>query len=110
MRWCIWPALFGEPQPPAPEPEPQPPAPEPEPEPPAPPAPPLPPLESLGYSLKGLVRANDVVWAMISHPTGDRVLRVGDTLQDDLIVTRIDETGIWVGNGQAEPQQLDFSN
>ncbi len=100
-----WPALFGEPQPPAPppEPEPQPPVVEPQ-----PPAPAMPPLDSLGYRLKGVVSINDVVWAMISHPTGERVLRVGDILQDDLVVTGIEADAVWIGNGQSDPQRLEF--
>lgn len=99
-----WPALFGEPQPPAPPAsEPQPPAPEPQ-----PPAPSMPPLDSLGYGLKGVVRINDNDWAIVSHPTGERLVRVGDVLQEGLIVTRIDDVGLWVSANGAAAELLGF--
>lgn len=90
-----WPAVFGELQPPAPPPaaEPQPPAPVPEPQ------PPRPPLDSLGYALKGVVRVDQKIWAMVSHPTGDQLMRVGDDLSNGATIERIDEQGIWVNNG-----------
>lgn len=101
-----WPALFGEPEPPAPppppEPEPEPPAPEPEPQPPAP------TLSSLGYSLKGLVRTGTATWALLSHPTGERVIRPGDEIEDGLTVTVIDAQGVWVARDGAEPELLAF--
>lgn len=93
----IWPAVFGdvvreEPQPPAP------------PQPPTPPttaAPPTPPIGSLGYVLQGVVRAGDSEWAIVSHPTGQRILRVGDLLQDGISIVSMDETGLTVTqNGQ----------
>lgn len=84
-----WPDLFGElkveePQPPAPPAAPQ------------PPKPAMPPLESLGYSLKGVVRDGEHVWAMVSHPTGDVILRVGDSLIEGMVVDAIDDEGLWV--------------
>jgi hypothetical protein len=102
-----WPALFGEVQPPAP------PAPEPvaEPQPPVPvaePQPPRPPIESLGYQVKGVVRLDQSIWAMVSHPTGEKLLRVGDMLTDDVEIMRIDEAGIWVDYGADEPVLLGF--
>lgn len=98
-----WPALFGEPQPPAPPPEPQPPVQNtPEPQPPAP------PIESLGYRLKGLVRANDTVWALVSHPTGERIMRVGDSLTDGIVIEMIDDTGIWLDTGGGDLVLLGF--
>ena len=105
-----WPALFGELAPPAPPEPPQPPAPEPEPEPqpPAPPKPPQPPVESLGYALKGVIRAGDSVWAMVSHPTGERIMRVGDELADGVTIIRIDEEGLWVDNGGDTLEMLQF--
>lgn len=101
-----WPALFGEPQPPAPAPEPQPPAP-------PPPAaelqPPMPPLDSLGYRLNGVIRSGTSVWALVSHPTGELVLRAGDPIDESLEVARIEEAGIWVRRiGGTEEQLLAF--
>jgi len=85
-----WPPLFGEPQPPAPpvQVEPQ------------PPAPPMPPIESLGYRLKGVVRNGKADWAIVTHPTGDLLLKVGDTLSDGITVDAIDAEGLWVSNGK----------
>ena len=104
-----WAPLFGELAPPAPPEPPKPPEPEPEPQPPAPPEPPKPPVDSLGYSLKGVVRAGDTVWAMISHPTGERIIKVGDELVEGLKIERIDEAGLWVDNGGDELELLGFS-
>ncbi|MEO9496866.1 MAG: hypothetical protein ABJG42_20515 [Vibrio splendidus] len=98
-----WPALFGELAPPAP---PQPPTP---PEPPAPPPeakPPAPPLESLGYQVKGIVRAGDSVWGLVSHPTGEQLVRVGQELAAGVKILRIDEDGLWIDNGADEPALL----
>lgn len=99
-----WPAVFGELQPPKPPPaaEPQPPAPTPEPQ------PPRPPLDSLGYALKGVVRVDQKIWAMVSHPTGDQLMRVGDTLSNGATVKRIDEQGVWVDNGGDDLALLGF--
>lgn len=115
-----WATLFGEVQPPQPEPEPQPPTPEPqppepepEPQPPEPepePEPPKPTVESLGYRLKGVVRVGDKVWAMASHPTGEQLMRVGDELAKDVRIERIDEDGLWVDNGEKELVLLGFSD
>lgn len=104
-----WPALFGVPEPPKPPtaPEPQPPAPVAEPQ---PPKPPMPPLDSLGYRLKGMVRTGDAVWAMISHPTGERVLRPGDELEPGLTVVRIDAQGIQVRDAHGSEGRLAFEN
>lgn len=96
-----WPALFGELEPPAPV---APPAPAPA----AEPKPPAPPIDSLGYALKGVVRAGDAVWGLVSHPTGEQVMRVGDTLSDGFTITRIDEQGLWVDNGGDTPVLLGF--
>ncbi|MGJ8615514.1 MAG: hypothetical protein ACSHWS_01660 [Sulfitobacter sp.] len=100
----IWPALFGAPEPPTP---PQPPAPvvveEKQ-----PPAPPQPPLSTLGYELKGVVRAGETVWGLVSHPTGDQIMRVGDALTDNMIIARIDEMGLWVDVGKDSPELLGF--
>jgi hypothetical protein len=86
-----WPALFGELQPPAP-PEPQPPKQQEEPQ---PPPKKFPPLASKGYVLQGTVSAGEVTWALVSHPTGARVLRVGDALEEGLPIIRIDANGLW---------------
>ena len=106
----VWPTLFGEPQPPiivAPTPQsPQPPvvaAAEPQ-----PPAPPKPPLSSLGYELKGVVRAGDAVWSLVAHPTGARIMRVGDTLADGMHIARIDTAGVWVEIGPDTLEVLGF--
>ena len=100
-----WPALFGMPEPPKP-PEPvvelQPPAP------PTPPKPPKPPLASLGYQLKGVVRAGDAVWGLVSHPTGDQIMRVGDALTDGVMIAQIDEKGLWVSRDDDAPELLGF--
>lgn len=98
-----WPLLFGEKMPPLPPKEPE--VAETEPEPPKPGAP---PIDSLGYTLKGVVRADGAVWAMVSHPTGEQVLRVGDELGAGLIVARIDEQGLWAGPDGGEPELLGF--
>ena len=90
-----WPALFGEVVVLAPEPEPQPPEPQP-PEPSAPPQPPAPPLSSLGYQLKGLVSDGNGRWALVSHPTGEQILRIGDALNEDYTIVEIDADGLWV--------------
>ncbi len=101
-----WPALFGdrvipEPQPPAPPP---PPDPEPEPQPPAP------PVAGLGYSLQGVVSDGTTRWAIISHPTGEALLRVGDALGEHYTVSAIDEQGLWAVSGpEADPQLLGFA-
>ncbi len=101
-----WPTLFGEPEPPKP---PEPPAPEPVAEP-QPPKPKMPPLDSLGYVLKGVVRTDTGVWAMVSHPTQEMLLREGDTLQEGLIVARIDEAGVWISTEDgASPELLGFT-
>lgn len=101
-----WPALFGEPEPP------KPPAPPPAPvqvvEEPQPPSPPKPPLSSYGYTLKGTVRAGDAVWGLVSHPTGEQILRVGDVLVDDMTIARIDAAGLWVDTGDDDPELLGF--
>lgn len=103
-RSVAWPALFGEPEPP------KPPAPpvqaavaEPQ-----PPAPPKPPLSSLGYQLKGVVRAGSSVWGLVSHPTGDQIMRVGDSLSDGMVIARIDEAGLWVDTGADEAELLGY--
>lgn len=101
----LWPALFGEIQPPAPPaPEPEPPAPEPQ-----PPAPTGPPLDSLGYELKGVVRAEGTVWALVSHPAGERILRVGDDLEPGMAVSEITEEGVWVARGTGQDELLGFA-
>ena len=88
-----WPPLFGtvkveEPQPP------QPPQPVTEPQ---PPKPPMPPIESLGYRLKGMVRNGSADWAIVGHPTGDVLLRVGDRLgETELRVEAIEAEGLWL--------------
>ena len=102
-----WPALFGEPLPPQP-PAPQPPPPDAVMEEPQPPAPPKPPLSSLGYQLKGIVRAGDLVWGMVTHPAGDKILRVGSVLEGEMTVARIDGDGLWVETGRDVPELLGF--
>jgi hypothetical protein len=79
-----WPSLFGvavknEPQPPQPA-----------------PVSAQPPLENMGYKLQGIVHSGDSQWAIVSHPTGDILLRQGDTLIDGVIVTEINAEGLWV--------------
>lgn len=96
-----WPALFGSPEPPMP------PAPVVAEEK-RPPAPPKPPLISLGYELKGVIRAGDAVWGLVSHPTGDQIIRVGDALTDGMVIARIDEKGLWVDVGEDQPELLGF--
>lgn len=79
-----WPALFGE----ARKVEPQPPTP------PQPPQPQAPPVSSLGYVLRGTVELSGETWAIVSHPTGERILRVGDALAEGVNVTGIDAMGL----------------
>lgn len=101
-----WPALFGtrviaEPQPP------RPPEPVAEPQPPAPPAP---PIESLGYALKGVVSDGENRWAIVSHPTGEQLLKVGDMLGETYTITAIDVSGLWgQSDARAAPQLLGFA-
>lgn len=96
-----WAALFGAPQPPKPPapPEPQPPTPEPQ-----PPSPPSPPLDSLGYSLKGVVSSGAAQWAIVAHPAGDVILRLGEELTAGLYLLAITEAGLVLGPEGAEPQ------
>lgn len=101
-----WAAVFGELQPPTP-PAAAPPAPTP-PTPVAEPQPPRPPIESLGYALKGVVRVDATIWAMVSHPTGEQILRVGDDLTEGVEIQRIDEQGLWVDNGEEDLVLLGF--
>lgn len=103
-----WPTLFGEIQPPKVI-RAEPPTPEPVVDQ-QPPAPPRPSLASLGYELKGVVRAGDAVWGLVSHPTGQQILRQGDTLTQDITIARIDETGLWVHNGGDDPELLGFTD
>lgn len=95
-----WPALFG--------PEDDPPSMAPEPVFSDPPKPPPPDLASLGYRLKGLVRADNAEWALISHPDGDRVLRLGDTLEAGLIVQEISAAGVRIGPSGELGEMLAF--
>jgi hypothetical protein len=92
-----WPAIFGTPQ----ITEPQPPRSTPT------DTPPAPPLSSMGYSLKGIVQNTDQQWAILGHPTGDRILKIGDTLDGNLVVDAISEQGIWV-NSQRGRELLAF--
>jgi len=101
-----WAPVFGYPQPPAPPAAPEPASPIAVAEPPRPPAP---PIESLGYSLKGLVRSDTAVWALVSHPTGERIMRVGDSLADGIVITQIDEDGVWLDTGGDSLALLGFS-
>ena len=93
-----WPALFGE----VVKAEPQPPKPPEPPAPPAPPKPPAPPMESLGYTLQGVVRAGSSEWAIVSHPSGDRILRVGDALDTGITVMGMDEGGLLLDRDGSE--------
>lgn len=87
-----WPAVFGT----APKSEPQPPTPPTPPVSATPPKPPLPPIESLGFALKGMVRNGTGDWAIVTHPTGDQILRVGDVLSSGVTVVEITAEGLWV--------------
>lgn len=87
-----WPAVFGR----APIAEPQPPAPATPPAAAQPPTPAQPPIESLGYTLKGMVRNGTGDWAIVTHPTGELILRVGDALVDGVTVVGITAEGLWV--------------
>lgn len=94
-----WPPLFGEKQPPISA-EPQPPT--------QAPMPPKPPLASLGYALNGVVTIQGAVWAMVSHPTGGRLLHPGDVLEPGITVARIDAEGLWVSRDGDAPELLAF--
>ncbi|MYM55948.1 type II secretion system protein N [Thalassovita mangrovi] len=98
-----WPPVFGEPQPPAPVQQPKQAAAEPQ-----PPKQPKPPLSSLGYTLKGVVRAGAETWAVLSHPTGERLLRKGEALDGGIVVAKIDETGIWLSRDGDAAELLAF--
>lgn len=99
-----WPQLFGEKMPPKATLEPPTSGDEPE-----PPTAKAPPIDALGYTLKGVVRADGAVWAMVSHPTGELVIREGDVLEAGLVVARIDEQGLWAGPEGEAPQLLGFA-
>ncbi|WP_186766678.1 hypothetical protein, partial [Puniceibacterium confluentis] len=87
-----------------------PPPPAPEPQPPAPPAPPVPPLASLGYSLQGVVSDGTSRWAIVSHPTGEQLLRVHDRIGEIYTVSAIDTDGLWAQSSpEAAPQLLGFA-
>ncbi|WP_421906327.1 type II secretion system protein N [Mameliella sp.] len=99
-----WPSLFGSYKPPEPQP----------PKPPAPPVvdepqPPAPPIDSLGFALKGVVSNGDSSWAIVSHPTGERLMRVGDRLADGITVTAIEAGGVRLDNHGA-PAFLSFTD
>lgn len=96
-----WPSLFGTYTPP----EPQPPRP-PEPVAETPPQPPAPPIDSLGFALKGLVTDGANNWAIVSHPTGERLVRVGDQLSQGVTVTAIEPGGITVDNHGTEARLI----
>lgn len=98
-----WPPVFGEPQPPAPAQQPKQATQEPQ-----PPKQPKPPLSSLGYTLKGVVRAGSETWAVLSHPTGERLLRQGEALDGGIVVAKIDEVGIWLSRDGDEAELLAF--
>lgn len=101
-----WPALFGAPVVPEPQP-PRPPAPVGAPQPPAPPAP---PITGLGYVLQGVVSEGANRWAIVSHPTGEQLIRVGDRLGEIYTVTAIDGAGLWGRSSPgAEAQLLGFA-
>ncbi len=86
-----WAAVFGEARPD----EPQPPAPT-QVEPPAPVVEATPPIESLGYGLKGIVRTDAGEWAVISHPTGDILVHVGEDIIQGAVLVEIDAGGAWI--------------
>ena len=90
-----WPLLFGrvEPQPPKPA---------------APPQPPAPPLSSLGYTLRGVIVNDGQSWAIITHPSGDRIVKVGDTLTAGIKVAAIDDTGLVLATSHGT-ERLDFA-
>lgn len=91
-----WPPLFGLPVVVAPQP-PEPPKPVAEPQ---PPKPPLPPIETLGYRLKGMVRNGSADWAIVTHPSGDVILRLGDRLGDNgPRIEAIEPEGLWLDHG-----------
>ncbi|WP_373051341.1 type II secretion system protein N [Thalassovita aquimarina] len=98
-----WPPIFGEPQPPAPAAPPKQAIAEPQ-----PPKQPKPPLSSLGYTLKGVVRAGPDTWAVLSHPTGEKLLRRGEKLGGGIVVARINEAGIWLSRDGDEAELLAF--
>ncbi|WP_412552893.1 type II secretion system protein N [Shimia sp. MIT1388] len=98
-----WTALFGERQPPTPQAA----APTPKEEP-QPPKAPKPPLSSLGYTLKGMVRDGGNSWAIVGHPTGDRLLRIGDLLEPNVEVAIINEQGLWVSRDGDDPELMAF--
>jgi hypothetical protein len=101
-----WPAVFGEAVVPEPQP-PRPPAPKPEPQ---PPKPPVPPIDSLGFTVKGVVSDGQSRWVIVSHPTGDQLLKVGDRLGEHYTVARIDAAGLWGrSDPEAEPVLLGFA-
>lgn len=97
-----WPALFGEKQPPRPAAAPVTPEPQ-------PPQVPKPPLDSLGYVLKGRVQAGQATWAIVDHPSGEQLVRRGDSLREDVTVVRIDAEGLWVSRQGDAPELLGFA-
>lgn len=98
-----WTALFGERQPP--KPQAAPPVLQEEPQ---PPKAAKPPLTSLGYTLKGMVRDGANSWAIVGHPTGDRLLRVGDMLEPNVEVAIIDAEGLWVSRDGDSAELMAF--
>lgn len=100
-----WPALFGEPRQAAPlfrPPEPK--------EDTAPTTQAVPPLDTLGFSLSGIVRSGDQLWALVGHHSGQLLLRVGEQLASDIQVVDIDEDGVWLSRSGNAPELLGFAD
>ena len=98
-----WPALFGERQPPKPTAAATPQAA------PQPPKAAKPPIESLGYVLKGRVQAGPATWAIVSHPSGEQLVRQGDALRAGITIARIDAKGLWISREGDAPELLEFT-
>jgi len=72
------------------------------------PQPPAPPLSSLGYTLRGVIVNDGQSWAIITNPSGDRIVKVGDMLTAGIKVAAIDDTGLVLATSHGT-ERLDFA-
>ena|GEM_PF-6046190 len=54
------------------------------------------------YILKGLFASPQASWAILADSKGDFLVRVGDTLSQDIEVSTIDADGVWIETPQGQ--------
>ena len=67
-----------------------------------------PPKINQTYKLKGLVAGGTDSWAIVSDPSGDFLLHVGDSLGDNMTVTSISSEGVWLKTALG-PELIEFT-